>query len=169
MHILSSMQAIAHGSDSVQYFQWRKSRGSSEKFHGAVVDHCGYENTRVFKEVSRVGEILKNLDDIVGTYTPSETAVIFDWENRWAIDDMLALAESTRKPDETVKSHYFPFWEKGINVDIIDSTRDFDGYKLIVAPMLYMIKKGVAEKIEKFVRNGGTIVFTYVSGWVDEK
>ena len=38
MHILSSFQAVAHGSDTVQYFQWRKSRGGSEKFHGAVVD-----------------------------------------------------------------------------------------------------------------------------------
>lgn len=168
MHTLSSMQAIAHGSDSVQYFQWRKSRGSSEKFHGAVVDHCGHENTRVFKEVSHVGGILKQLDEVVGTYTPTETAVIFDWENRWAIDDMLALSESTRKPDETVKSHYFPFWEDGINVDVIDSTYSFDGYKLIVAPMLYMIKPGVAEKIERFVKDGGTIVFTYVSGWVDD-
>lgn len=27
MHQLSSVQAAAHGSDSVQYFQWRKSRG----------------------------------------------------------------------------------------------------------------------------------------------
>src|SRR5699024_4386239 len=41
VHLLSSMQAVAHGSDSVQYFQWRKGRGASEKFHGAVVDHCG--------------------------------------------------------------------------------------------------------------------------------
>ena len=31
MHMLSSLQAVAHGSDTVQYFQWRKSRGSSEK------------------------------------------------------------------------------------------------------------------------------------------
>ena len=58
MHLLSSMQAVAHGSNSVQYFQFRKSRGSCEKFHGAVVDHVGNsgpydfvrtENTRVFK------------------------------------------------------------------------------------------------------------------------
>ena len=34
MHVLSSLQAVAHGSDSVQYFQWRKSRGCSEKYHG---------------------------------------------------------------------------------------------------------------------------------------
>ncbi len=37
----SSMQAVAHGANSVQYFQFRKSRGSTEKFHGAVVDHYG--------------------------------------------------------------------------------------------------------------------------------
>ncbi len=30
MHQLSSLQAVAHGADTVQYFQWRKSRGSFE-------------------------------------------------------------------------------------------------------------------------------------------
>ena len=47
---LASLQAIAHGSDSVQYFQLRQSRGSSEKFHGAVIDHYGGSDTRVFDE-----------------------------------------------------------------------------------------------------------------------
>ena len=49
MHMLSSMQAVAHGSNSVQYFQWRKSRGSSEKFHGAVVDPVSYTHLDVYK------------------------------------------------------------------------------------------------------------------------
>lgn len=30
MHFLSSLHAVAHGTDSVQYFQWRKSRGASK-------------------------------------------------------------------------------------------------------------------------------------------
>ena len=29
MHLLSSLQAVAHGADTVQYFQWRKSRGGA--------------------------------------------------------------------------------------------------------------------------------------------
>ena len=73
---LSSLQAIAHGSDSVLYFQWRKSRGSSEKFHGAVVDHEGSENTRVFREVAKLGKRLKGLDEIVGTVTVSDAAIL---------------------------------------------------------------------------------------------
>ena len=67
MHMLSSLQAVAHGSDTVQYFQWRKSRGSSEKFHGAVVDHVGNEHTRVFKDVTDLGAVLKQLDPLIGT------------------------------------------------------------------------------------------------------
>ena len=37
----ASLQAIAHGADAAMYFQIRQSRGSSEKFHGAVIDHYG--------------------------------------------------------------------------------------------------------------------------------
>jgi beta-galactosidase len=58
IHNLSSLQAIAHGSDSVLYFQWRQSIGVSEKFHGAVIDHYGGTDTRVFQEVTQTGEEL---------------------------------------------------------------------------------------------------------------
>ena len=69
MHALSSLQAVAHGSDSVQYFQFRKSRGGAEKFHGAVVDHCGHEHTRVFGDVAALGKRLQKMDEIVGCRT----------------------------------------------------------------------------------------------------
>ena len=69
MDVLSSIQAVAHGSDSVQYFQWRKGRGSSEKFHGAVVGHDGTEHTRVFRSVQTTGRVLQQIDEIAGTVT----------------------------------------------------------------------------------------------------
>lgn len=168
MNTLASLQAVAHGSDTVQYFQWRKSRGGVEKLHGAVVDHCGHENTRVFREAEELGAKLKQLDCIVGTRTKAEVAVIFDWDNRWAIDDLQGMARHNRNYTEMCKKHYSVFWERGINVDIIDSMCDFTKYKLIAAPMLYMIKPGVKEKIKSFVENGGTFVATYLTGWVND-
>lgn len=168
MHILSSLQAVAHGSDTVQYFQWRKSRGSAEKFHGAVVDHCGHENTRVFREVAELGKILKQLDPIIGTTVRPDVAIIYDWENRWALDD--AQGPRIEKKDylPTCEAHYRTFWQNGVPVDIIDMECDFSQYKLLIAPMLYMVRQGVAERIEKFVQSGGTFVTTYWSGIVDE-
>ena len=168
MHALSSLQAVAHGSDSVQYFQWRKSRGSSEKFHGAVVDHVGHENTRVFQEVKELGEYLGKLDDVVGTTVDAEVAIIFDTENRWAIKDAQGPRNIGVHYERTVREHYQAFWEQGIPVDIIDSEKDLSKYKVIVAPMLYMIRPGVGEAIEKFVQEGGSFVATYWTGIVDE-
>ena len=66
-----SMEAIAHGSEGALYFQIRQSRGASEKFHGAVIDHYGGKDTRVFKEVSETGEALKKIKELAGTIVNS--------------------------------------------------------------------------------------------------
>ncbi len=174
MHALSSLQAVAHGSDTVQYFQWRKSRGSAEKFHGAVVDHVGHEHTRVFQDVADLGRKLDKLDAVIGTTVRPDVAIIYDWENAWALND----AQGPRRGDkgclDDCKQHYRAFWRQGIPSDIIDMEQpliDESGrlrYKLVIAPMLYMVRSGVAERIEAFVRAGGVFVATYWSGIVDE-
>ncbi|MEK3951666.1 beta-galactosidase [Paenibacillus sp. FSL H7-0703] len=168
MHLLSSLQAVAHGSDTVQYFQWRKSRGSSEKLHGAVVDHVGHEHTRVFGDVTHVGNALEKLEEVIGTTVPAEAAVIFDWENRWGINDSQGPRNKGVKYEETAEAHYLALWEQGVPVDVIHMDADFSKYKLLVAPMLYMVRSGVGERIQKFVENGGVFVATYWSGIVDE-
>lgn len=168
MHALSSLQAVAHGSDTVQYFQWRKSRGSSEKFHGAVVDHVGHENTRVFRDVADLGVKLEKLGAVVGTTVRPDVAIIYDWENLWALND----AQGPRRGDkgylDACKRHYRAFWMRGIPVDVIDMEQDLRRYKLVIAPMLYMLRPGVDERIADFVAAGGVFVATYWSGIVDE-
>src|SRR5699024_4040174 len=52
--------------------------------------------------------------------------------------------------------------------DVIAMDDDISKYKLVIAPMLYMVKPGVGEKMESFVADGGTLVATYWSGIVDE-
>jgi beta-galactosidase len=168
MHKLSSLQAVAHGSDTVQYFQWRKSRGSSEKFHGAVVDHCGHEHTRVFRDVAEVGRTLRELTDIVGTETDAEVALVFDWDNWWAVKDAQGPRNSGLHYEDTVLQHYRPFWELGAGVDVIGPEADYSKYKLLVAPMWYLISEEAGRRVEQFVANGGTFVATYWSGVVNE-
>lgn len=86
-HRMSSMQAVAHGSNSVQYFQFRKSRGAFEKFHGAVVDHKGGTEPREFQDVKAMGQLLERIDAVTQSDVHAQVALVFDWENRWAIDD----------------------------------------------------------------------------------
>jgi len=161
------VQALAHGADAVHYFQWRKSRGAIEKFYGAVVDHCGHENTRVFREVADVGSLFTKLDPIRGTTVQPEVALVFDWENWWAYN----AAQGPRRDQgykATCFDHYRPFWKLGIPVAIINMDCDFSQYKLLITPMLYMVRTGIAAHIEQFVRAGGTWVTTYWSGIVND-
>lgn len=165
---LWSYLALAHGSDSVMYFQWRRSRGSVEKMHGAVIEHSGRSDTRVFREVQQLGaELAQFKDRTLGGVTPSQVALLFDWNNWWAIEASSGPVRDKRYIP-TVRQHYAAFWRHNVPVDIVFSDSDFSRYRVLVAPMLYMLKPGVAERITNFVRQGGTFVTTYFSGMVDE-
>ena len=168
MHRLSSLQAVAHGSDTVQYFQWRKSRGSSEKFHGAVVDHVGHEHTRVFRDVASLGRTLSGLTELIGTTVPAEAAILFDWDNWWAVNDAQGPRNGGIHYEKTVMQHYRALWELGDPTDIIGSDDDLSKYKLLVVPMAYLLREDAGARIEQFVRGGGTIAVTYWSGIVNE-
>lgn len=167
MHELSVVQAIAHGADSIQYFQWRKCRGEGEKLHGAVIDHYGKEDTRVFQEVSRVGELLGKMQTIAGSDTDSKAAVLYDWENSWAIEDLQGW-RSPRLYLETVYQHYKALRKLGINVDVIDEETPLDKYRIVAAPMLYMLRSGIAERLKQFAAKGGSLILTYGTGEVNE-
>ena len=168
MHMLSSMQFLAHGSDSVMYFQWRKSRGSSEKLHGAVVDHDRSTKNRVFKDVAEVGQGLEKLSDIVGTMPDSKVAILYDWESNWALADAQGYGLQSKKYPQTCQQHYKVFWERDISMDVISKEQDFAKYRLLVVPMLYMMSEELMERFKDFVKNGGYLVMTYISGIVDE-
>ncbi len=168
MHALSSLQAVACGSDSVQYFQWRKSRGSSEKFHGAVVDNRNGADTRVFREVARLGERLEKIaPKVVGTCNRPRIAMVFDWENWWAVQNAYAV-DNDLDYLETFLDFFRPLWEMGIDVDMVDMEGALDPYRVVIAPLNYMYRKGYAERVRAFVSRGGCYITTCWSGEVDD-
>jgi beta-galactosidase len=168
VHNLFALQTIAHGSDSVLCFQWRKSRGGSEKLHGALVDHEGSENTRVFREVRALGARLKKLDEIVGTVTESMVAILYDWSNHWALNDARGFCNVDKKMMWALEQVYRALWNKGIDVDIISSEDDFAGYSFIIDPMQYMVSDELGKKMGEYVENGGALLCTYMTGMVSE-
>lgn len=168
VHKLACLQAVASGSDSVQYFQWRKGRGSAEQFHGAVVDHNGTDDTRVFREVAEVGELLKKIAPAAGTTVKSRAAILFDWDNRWAIWDVQALARKTKNYEKVCQDIWEEFFKWGIDMDVVGSDENLDRYDVVVAPMLYMLQPGTAANLKAFVERGGQLLATYFTGYVDD-
>ncbi len=165
---LWSYQAVAHGADTVMFFQMKRSIGACEKYHGAVIDHVGNENTRVFREVAALGAELEVLEDrILGARTPAKAAIYFDWENWWAIEYSAGPSVSLHYVDEVLR-YYTAFHSLNIPVDLIGAEDDLDPYRIVVAPVMYMVKDGYDEKLRSFVQNGGSFLTTFFSGYVDK-
>jgi beta-galactosidase len=164
---LWSFQALARGADSVMFFQMRRSIGACEKNHGAVIAHAGHENTRVFRECAQLGRELKGLGDtLLDSRLRSGVAILMDIDN-WNAVDLSSGPSKDLKYYSQIEKYYHSFYELNIPVDVVNPTADLSGYRMVVAPVLYMVKPGVAERIKNFVKQGGYFVTTFFSGIVD--
>lgn len=168
LHRTTSLLGVSRGSEGVCYFQFRASRGSSEKYHGAVVSHDGRDDTRVFRDVRALGESLRSLQPLLGSVPRPKVAVILDYQNRWAINEMQSPVNDVKKYAPTCIDHYAPFWCRGVGVDVPDQSVDFSAYRIVVAPMLHLLLPGTAERLSAFVEAGGILVTTYLTGYVNE-
>ncbi|HIS61206.1 MAG TPA: beta-galactosidase [Candidatus Scybalomonas excrementigallinarum] len=165
---LWSYQAMAHGADAIMFFQMRRSIGACEKYHGAVIDHVGNENTRVFREIAKLGEELKQLGSkTLGSTMDSKVAVVVDWDNWWALEYSAGPSCDLKYLDE-VFGYYRALEEQNYSVDLIGVNDDLSKYEVVIAPILYMTKGSYDEKIREYVKNGGTFITTFFSGIVDE-
>lgn len=165
---LWSWQAVAHGADSVLFFQLRASRGASEKYHGAVIGHAGRSDTRVFREVARLGAELDRLGGAtLGARTPARVAVLFDWDSWWALEISDGPSRLVRY-QQVVLAYYTALWECGVDVDVLPVTADLSRYDVVVAPALHMLKGDLATRLEQVAARGGSVLATFLSGRVDE-
>ncbi|WP_091017372.1 MULTISPECIES: beta-galactosidase [Paenibacillus] len=165
---LWSYQSVAHGADTIMFFQLRRSIGACEKYHGAVIEHAGHENTRVFREVAELGKELQILGDTtLDASVESKVAIVFDWDNWWAIEKSSGPTVALNYVDQ-IHKYYAAFFRRNIQVDIISVDTDISKYDIVLAPVLYMVKPGFATKLEKYVEAGGTFLTTFFSGIVNE-
>lgn len=165
---LWSYQAIAHGANSVLFFQWRQSLGACEKYHAAMVPHAGHLNTRIGRELKALGDELSRLDvELLQATNQARAAILFDWSNWWAAE---YSSGPTRDIDYvgTVHQYYRAVYKRNIPVDVVSTQADLSEYDIVLAPLLYMTSDDLTARIKQFVANGGSFITTYFSGIVNE-
>lgn len=166
-----SWQAVAHGADTVQFFQMKQSIGGCERFHGAVIAHDGTEDSRVFKETAALGDELARIGKwIMGSEIRAKVAIMFDWQSYWSLEGCVGPTAGFSYPNE-VHRFYRALWRRNVPVDMIESTTPLDElkkYDLVIAPALITVLPGVAETLEHYVSDGGSFVTGYMAGLHDE-
>lgn len=166
-----SWQAVAHGADTVQFFQMRQSLGGCERSHGAVLDHSGSEESRVFKETAALGAELDRVGArLMGSRVVARVAIMFDWQSYWSLEGCVGPTTGFSYPQE-VHRFYRPLYRRNLAVDFIPSTSPVEAlkkYDLVLAPALISLLPGVADHLESYVSDGGTFVTGYMAGIHDE-
>lgn len=161
-----SYQAIARGADGVLQFQWRQSSAGAERFHSAMVPHAG-RDSRIWRDVVRLGAELPRLDRVEGTTVPARVAIVFDWTVWWSLDQP-DLPIGVDYP-EAVFGWYRELYRNHIVVDFVSVDGPFDRYNAVIAPHLFAATDSQLQALAGFVEQGGRLLVTYLSGIVDNR
>ncbi len=163
---LGSLQAIARGADGVMHFQWRASKAGAEKWHSAMLPHGGTAS-RGWARTVAFGRELTRLAEVTGARSTADVAIILDWDSWWALE-LEEHPSQLLRWRELVRAWYGPLWEKNITIDFVPVTADLTGYRVVLAPNLYLTTTALAARLESYVAGGGHLVTGFFSGLVDE-
>ena len=158
--------AIGHGSQAVEFWQWRSALNGQEQYHGTLV---GADGTPVplYAEVQKIGaEFAKAGPALAGTTVESDVAVLNDYDSRWAINWQRHNREFD--PIAALVSYYGPLRALVRSVDVIADTAPLSRYKLVVAPALNLLTPEAVKNLESYVHGGGHLVLTQRSAMKDE-
>jgi beta-galactosidase len=159
-------QAIGHGADAVEYWQWRSALNGQEQYHGTLV---GPDGTPVplYNEVKQIGQEFAKAGEALRDTTPvSQVAILYSYDSRWAID----FQRHTDKYGQLdlLRSYYHAIYKLAQSVDVINPYAPLKGYRLVVAPDLNVIPEDMAQRLLEYVHNGGNLVFGPRSGMKDQ-
>jgi beta-galactosidase len=157
---------VAHGADTVSYWQWRSALNGQEQYHGTLIGSDG-EPVPLYPEVAQVGkEFAKVGPALAGTSVRSEVALLHSYDSRWAIN--WQKHNKQYDPVEEILSYYGPLRAIAQSIDIVSPTASLSQYKLVVAPGLNVISDAIAKNLISYVQAGGHLVLGQRSGMKDD-
>src|SRR5256885_10347314 len=161
-------QLVSRGATAILFFRWRQPRFGTEKFHGAVLPHSQRADSRIFKEISQLGDEMKLLAPAIkGSFVQAEVCILYSHDNDWVLQQPMQPNKFFNLR-EHIQLFHTAFHDRNIPVDFARPTEDLSRYKLVVAPSLHMLAGGEADLLKLYVQNGGTLLATCNTGLIDE-
>ncbi len=164
---LWSYQAVAHGARGINYFRWDTADSGAEEYWHGLLRHdrapsIGYE------EIRKTMAELKGLGpELLHATCVADTALCFDYAADWAQTiqpgqpKVRYMSESSRWYGAIAATHG--------GVDIVDARGDLSRYRLVAAPLMYVVDEEQAKRIRSYVEQGGTFVCGFRLGVKDSE
>ena len=155
---LWAFQSIAHGADGVLHFRWRTARKGAEEYWAGVLEQDNVPRAR-YQEFKQEGNQIRRIGkEILGSRLVSDIAVIKDFDDEWVFDYQYLTKEVdlSAEYDDLFQAAS----EAKHNIDFIGPHADFSRYKIIFGPHLILMDYELAQKVRKFVEQGGTFILS---------
>lgn len=155
-------QAIARGADTVVHFRWRSATSGAEQFWHGLIDHSNVPGRRLAEFTQLCHEVNGLSGKLQGTMLKNEVAILHSHEEKAALD-IQPQAEGFDYY-ENIKQIHRAVTKLGMGCDVIDLRQPLDGYKVVIAPNLYLLDEEIVRNLEDFALAGGTLLITNRSG-----
>lgn len=160
-----SLQAFAHGADTVVHFRWRTAVSGAEMHWHGLIDHSNVPGRR-FNEFSELCKEAAALEAVRNTEIRSDIAILYSPDDEYAFK-----IQPQTNGMYYMEQHFLlhsAFAKYGLNIDVISRLEDISRYKIVIAPQIYITDEAVTKRLYEFTENGGTVVLTNRSGVKDE-
>lgn len=157
---------IGHGADAILYWQWRSAPTNQEQYHGCLLQQDG-EPRPIYHEIARFGQELQRLAPLLAGSRPANTIALIDrWGDRQAIKNQPHHQDYI--PRERVIDWYRAWQSKGHCLDVLPRLELLDDYTILLAPHLHLLSQDEADRLRRWILNGGHLVLGPRSGMKDE-
>jgi beta-galactosidase len=162
---LWAYQAVAHGAMGINYFRWDTATFGAEQYWHGLLNHDRSKSPG-FDEVAQTIRELRALgEEALHAPYVADAALCFDYAADWAT--AIQPGQPKLKYGTEVSLWYGALWGGHIGVDIVNAAQDLSRYKILFAPLLYVVSEQQAKTIREFVRDGGVLVTGFRLGAKD--
>jgi beta-galactosidase len=161
---LQAFSHLASGANMLEYWHWHSIHNSAETYWKGLLSH-DFQPNPTYEEAKTVGADFKKLSPhLTNLEKNNAVALLFSNEALTAYN-----AFGPENYNGILRPVYDVLYNRNVGVDFIDpSSKNLEKYKLIVVPALYAAPDSLLQRLNRFVKNGGHIVYTYKSGFADE-
>jgi len=138
---LWTLEAMAHGAETVSYFRWRQATFAQEQMHAGLNLPGTHELSVGGKEAGAVARELDALGPLPAS-RQSPVALVYDYEAAWITRIQPQGADFHH--GELVFRWYEAVRRLGLDVDVVPPGASLGGYKLVLVPSLPYVTDAAA-------------------------
>ncbi|HEX8348483.1 MAG TPA: alpha-amylase family protein, partial [Hymenobacter sp.] len=166
---LQAFSHLASGASMLEYWHWHSIHNSAETYWKGLLSH-DFEPNPTYDEAKTIGQDFSRLSPhLVNLKKTNKVAILFSNEALTAFKWFGFGWGSKENYNDVLRPFYDALYRQNVGCDFVDpSSANLEQYKLLLVPALYAAPTALLERLNKFVKNGGHVVYTYKSGFSDE-